>query len=136
MLSFMSLPVMPSPITQQSEFVWTWNIFVTILVGMLVPIVSGMVVNSLKRHINRRNAEQDRKDDQIAELIAEKEAAKEIAISQWRQRFEGTLCAVKTTVDAIKTEMTHRVHTDDCKDKHTEMWEAVNDVRDKLYEAK
>jgi hypothetical protein len=119
---------------QSSDFVWTWNFILTLfLTVVILPAIAKMIVNSFKRHLDQRDMERSKKDEQIAILLAEKEANKEAAIREWRGRFEGTLCSVKKTVEEIKEDTNHRVYISDCKERHAEIWDAVDKMRDKIY---
>lgn len=124
------LQSMPSPITQPQEFVWTWNIFLTLIIGIMLPIVSTMIVYSLKRHINQRDKERDKKDEKISELLEEREAVKEKSIQERWDKFTKTQCDIKNAVDEITTALAKKLDVelhDEVCGKHMEIiWERLD----------
>lgn len=104
----------------------TWNLYVA-------PTISALSTAVILIFINRRFSSADKKDELIESLLAEKEQIKECAAKERWQRFDSTMCSVKTTVEGIKEDLSCRVSATDCNNKHDAVWEAINGIKDKVF---
>jgi hypothetical protein len=94
---------------------------------VLTNLVYPLSLVALGAWIKRQFDKRDRKDDRIAALLEQREAKKEEAITEWRQRFQSTLCDVKVKVEEISEEMHNRVPFVVCDGKEREMKRTIED---------
>jgi len=107
------------------EFVWTWNIFFTLFLTLIVlPVLAKMITYSIKRQFENR----DQKDKKIAELLAlivngkakalaDKEDIKADHLDEWRQELKHVQNNIKDRLDEIVIKLEGRVDWDHCNAK-------------------
>jgi hypothetical protein len=114
----------------------TWNLFLTLF---LVPSCVSLLYFGIRRLFEKGDKARDEKDHKIAKLLeeqaallAEKEELKETAIHEWRGRFEGTLCQIKTKVEEIAETMPDKVPFGHCTAKEAEVRRDMRDLETRL----
>jgi signal transduction histidine kinase len=117
---------------QPQDFVWTWNIFLTlILTAVVLPAVAAMMVSSIKKHLNRRDEEQDKKDKRIEELLITREKEKEAHVLEWKDSVTAKLCEIRAKLDSINESVHDKVDWGYCKnkmEKHDDRYHQVRGV--------
>jgi uncharacterized Fe-S cluster-containing protein len=87
-------------------------------------------------YLKRLDKRRDIKTQEREKLFAENKELKEKELNTWRDGYTKTQCQIKNTVDKIEVSLNGKVWVDDCKGKHKEVWDAIDSIRDKQYNAK
>ena len=93
-----------------TEPIVTYNLFLT---AFLVPLSVSVSYFAIKRQFTER----DKKDEQIAQLLAEREELKQKSISDWRELFSATQCAIKERLDEVVASLNDKVPWDHCVER-------------------
>jgi len=97
------------------EFVWTWNIFFTLFLTLIVlPVLAKMITYSIKRQFENR----DQKDKKIAELLALIVNGKAKALADKEDiKADHLENNIKDRLDEIVIKLEGRVDWDHCNAK-------------------
>jgi hypothetical protein len=107
----------------------TLDIFLyLILTLMVMPLCVLLLWGAIKRQF----AERDKKDDRISVLLEEREADKEAAIHEWRERFSRTQDCIKASLDEIERSLGDKVTWAHCKERESEMTRKYERLDNKL----
>jgi hypothetical protein len=108
---------------------FTLDIFLyLILTLMVMPLSVLLLWGAIKRALKER----DKKDDRITELVEQREADKEAAIHEWRDRFSRTQDCIKASLDEIEKTLGDKVTWDHCKEREAEMTRKYERLDNKL----
>jgi hypothetical protein len=108
---------------------FTLDIFLyLILTLMVMPLSVLLLWGAIKRALKER----DKKEDRISELVEQREADKEAAIHEWRDRFSRTQDCIKASLDEIEKTLGDKVTWDHCKEREAEMTRKYERLDNKL----
>jgi hypothetical protein len=87
------------------------------------------MVSSIKRHLDRRDAEQDKKDKRIEELLTKREQDKEAHVLEWKDSVTTKLCEIRAKLDSINESVHEKVDWAYCKEKMEKHDDRYHQVR-------
>lgn len=100
------------------EPAWTWNVIVTVAVGMMVW--------SLRRKITEADKLKEK-------LITNAIESLEKSIMDWQTGARERTASLCKKIDDIANDVKNRVPFEHCNDKHRIMREELHDIKTKLY---
>jgi hypothetical protein len=107
----------------------TLDVFLYLIITLMVMPLSVLL---LWGAIKRQFKERDKKDDRISELVEQREADKEAAIQEWRERFSRTQDCIKITLDEIEKSLGDKVTWAHCRERESEMTRKYERLDNKL----